>query len=247
MTYLSDWSAGDFIRGILRSPTQRDKQVRVGASNLSNGCARCLAEDLLNTSSDESSPYWLGAVVGTAIHALVEDRGHNEDVLRSLDVEPGQWLPEFRVTLGTIPGYGVVKSTTDGFHISSGTVVDLKTSTREKLTFIKRAILDPPSDYEVTKVAEARFKVANYFRQTQLYGLGVENAGYEPHACALVFICRDGKMDRDIWTHTIPYDREEALRVFNRGARLWAYLQDGHTPEELASAEYCYRCNRRGD
>lgn len=246
---MSEWNAGDFVRDLLKSPTQRDKQVRVGASNLSNGCARCLAENLLDGSSDNAeSPYWLAPVIGTAVHALVENRGHNEEVLRSLGVAPDEWLTEFRVTLGTIPGYGVVKSTSDGFHIPSGTVVDLKTTDRDKLGFIKRAILDPPSDYEVTKVAEARFKVANYFRQTQLYGLGVENAGYNPRACALVFICRDGKLDKDIWPYTIPYDREEALRVLDRGAKLWGWLQEeGHTPDDLASAEYCYRCSRRED
>lgn len=229
-----DFDARNFVLSLLRQSTSRDEQKLIGPSQLSNGCSRCLAEEMLGT-AENNSPYFLGAVVGTAIHALVEDRGQDID----------GWLPETKVTIGTIEGYGTVKGTSDGYHIPSGTVVDIKTTDREKLGFIKRAIIDPPSEYEVTKVAEARFKVANYFRQTQLYGLGVENAGYEPQSCALVFICRDGKIDKDIWAHTIPYDREEALRVFDRAGRLFAWLQDGHTPEELASHPVCYRCIRR--
>lgn len=238
MTSPSEFDAGDFVRDLLKAPTKRDRQVKIGPSNLANGCARCLAEDMLGV-PDEGSPYWMGAVVGTAIHAYVERRG--------LEVGP-EWLPETSVVVGKIPGYGTVKGTSDGYHVPSGTTVDLKTTSREKLVFIKRAILDEPSQYEVTKVAEARFKVANYFRQTQLYGLGVSNAGYNPRACALVFICRDGKLDKDIWPYTIQYDREEALRVLDRGARLWGWLQEeGHTPQDLSSNPYCYRCSRRED
>lgn len=233
----SDWNATDFIRELFKAPTERDKQYKVGASNLSNPCNRCLAEQLLGgqMSSNSESPWWFGAVEGTALHLYAETRG--QDI-------PG-WIPESKVVLGEFPGYGVIKSTSDGFYVPTGTVVDLKSTMREKLKYIKRAVYDEPNEYEVTKVTEARLKVNTYRDQTFLYGLGQENAGRTVNNVALVFICRDGTGDGDFWGHTFPYDRERALLVLDRGARLWAWLEQGHKPDELKSHPGCYNCNQR--
>lgn len=230
----SKFKAAQFVRDLLSRPTARDKQVVVGASNLSNPCARCLAEDMVATGEQQQGPYWLGAVIGTAVHNLLDARNEDPDC-----------LPEQKVTLGTIPGYGVVRSTSDLFHIPSGKVVDYKTTTREKLGFIKRAIADEPYPLEVTKVAEARYKVGGYINQTMLYGLGMENAGYTVNRVGLVFICRDGLLDKDIWGWDTEYSRDRALAIWNRGVKLWAWLAEGHKPTELAGNSLCYRCSHR--
>lgn len=234
-----DFDAVEFTRQLLKKPTERDKQIKVGASNLSSPCGRCLAEQMATgqESTNSESPYWLGAVIGTAIHNMLEVRGTGIE----------GWIPESRVVLGDIDGYGKVKSTSDGFWLPGGEVVDFKTTTREKLKYIKRAIDEKPSEYEITKVSESRYKVDTYRNQLLLYGLGQENAGHEVNTCTIVFVCRDGVGDSDIWGTSFPYDRERALTVWQRGVRLWAWLQEGHKPEELKSAQYCYTCSRRED
>lgn len=234
----SEFSPRQFTLGLLKEATERDKQVSIGASNLSNMCSRCLAEDMQGAGGDiYGGRFWLGAVIGTATHLLLESR-----------TEPGKrYLPEQRVVVGEIPGYGVVKSTSDLFDKPSGTVVDYKTTTREKLKYIKRAVHDAPDEFEVTKVAQMRHKVSGYRNQGMLYGLGMENAGHTVNRVAFVFICRDGLNDDDVWEWPMPYDRDLALKVLDRGVRLWAWLSEGHTPDELSSAPHCWTCSMRRD
>ena len=62
-----------YVKDILLRKTDRDRQRKVGASNMSNACSRCLADDLLGIPQG-SSPYNMGAIVGTAIHEYLEKR-----------------------------------------------------------------------------------------------------------------------------------------------------------------------------
>lgn len=104
----------EYIKAILKRPTERDKAVRIGASNMSNACTRCLADDLLGVKK-HGGPYNLGAVLGTAIHEYIEHR--------NLDETAGK---EMKVVLGEIPGYGLVGSTTDIYREDTQTIIDLK-------------------------------------------------------------------------------------------------------------------------
>ncbi len=232
----SEFKPGEYARNILSRPTDRDQQVSIGASNLSNPCARCLAEQMLSgqESTLYGTQYWLGAVIGTAVHAYLDERNTDPNALK-----------ERKVTIGEIPGYGVVRSTSDLFHKPAHCVVDWKTTVRDKLVYIKRALTEEQHDLEATKTAQMRHKVSGYVNQIMLYGLGMENEGETVERVALVFICRDGKGDADIWGWDTEYDREHALKVFDRGARLWAWLQEGHTPDELPSAYHCWPCSMR--
>ena len=223
-----------WVRNLLKTPSARDKQVKIGASNMSDPCTYCLARAMQAGGSAESNPWWLGARIGTAIHNDIDRVNNDPDT-----------LGEVRVSLGTIPGYGEVKSTSDLFHVPSGNVVDFKTTTRDKVKFLKRAVQEEPSKYEVTDVTDARKTIQKYQNQTHLYGLGLENAGHKVNKCALVFICRDGKTDADIWGYTYPYNRELALGLFDRAARLWAWLEAGNDIETLNSAQGCFACRGR--
>ena len=224
-----------WVRELLGRQSKRDKQVRVGASNLSNPCSRCLAFDLYGYTQPvvqgRRSKYWLGARIGTAIHESLE--AHNTDP----DFES-----EVRVELGAIPGYGTVKSTTDLYHPASGTVVDYKTTTREKLEWIKRAVREEPNEYEVSAVAEARTKVVQYQTQTFLYGMGLIRSGRQVNRCALVFVCRDGKTDEDVWGFDYPYRPEQAQAAWDRGVLIWQWLELGGDPDELVPHPHCFRC-----
>lgn len=215
----------------LKKPSDRDRQRLVGPSNLSNACSYCLAKDMLGV-PEGNKRYWVGAKFGSMIHAGMEE----------LFRERG--LVEQRVTVGEIPGYGVITGSCDLFV--DNTVVDWKTTTREKLTFYRRAEADEPDDTELSKITEARATLARYFFQTNLYGLGMENAGHTVERVSVVFLCRDGKTDDDIWSASRPYDRDVALKVLDRASRLWEYLQEGNDIEALTSHPACYPCGVEG-
>ena len=107
-----------YVKDILLRKTDRDRQRKVGASNMSNACSRCLADDLLGIPQG-SSPYNMGAIVGTAIHEYLEKRNFDTTAHR-----------EMRVQLGRIEGYGPVHSTTDLYipRVDGGMVIDFKTT-----------------------------------------------------------------------------------------------------------------------
>lgn len=223
---------------LMKIQTERDKQVKVGASNFAQPCARCLAEDLQVSQRHGVQKYWMGAWIGTAVHERMEalTRQHRPE-----------WQPEQRFVLGELPGYGTIKSTTDLYIPALKTVVDTKTTTREKLVFIKDALTNPPSKYDISSLVEARYKVTGYIGQVMSYGAGVVKAGHEVEWVSLAFICRDGKEDKDVWAWTTEYDPEYAAKVWDRLERLWAWLQQGGDPVTLESVEGCYRCSRRED
>lgn len=221
----------DEILTLMKTPTDRDKQHLVGASNLSNPCTRCLGEQMLHSGGSEPGKFWMGAWTGTAMHASLEA------------LCPPEWLPERRVVLGEIPGYGVLRSTLDLYVPERATVGDYKSTTRDKLVYIKRAVQDPEDQFEVTKVTEARYKVSTYLNQTMLYGRAMQDEGFEVHKVALIFLCRDGTGDQDVWVHEEDYDRARADKVWTRAVNLWNALQEGRDPATLSSHPMCYHCN----
>lgn len=219
---------------LLKEPTERDKQTKVGASNFSQPCSRCLAEQLLHGQESEEERYaWAGAVLGTAVHGLLEER---------VKQQQPTWLPEQRLTLGELPGYGTIKSTSDLYVPELRLCVDYKTTTKAKLVFLKQAVKDEPNEYEITSVTEARYKVNSYLNQLMSYGRGMILAGHPVEWVSMVFICRDAVGDKDIWAYTVPYDAEQAEKVWNRLERLWAALQDGLDPSTLDSHPQCWYC-----
>lgn len=220
------------VLDLLKAPTERDQQSKVGASNFSQGCPRCLADDLLGI-LHKQGPYWAGAVVGTAIHNYLEERA---------GILQPTFLTEQRLVLGDLPGYGTIKSTTDLYVPEYYTAVDYKTTTKAKLKFIKGALTSEADPYEISKITEARYKASGYLNQVMTYAAGLIRAGYAVEWVSLVFICRDASTDDDIWAYTVPYDPEHASRVWDRLERLWGWLQAGNDPEDLTSSADCYYC-----
>lgn len=217
------------VLSIMKRPTDRDQQVKVGASNISNMCTRCLAEDMSAAGGDNPQKYWMGAWHGTAMHERLEELVPywNSDA-----------IPESRVIIGEIEGYGPVKSTSDLYI--DGSVVDWKSTTRAKVTFNMRALETEPDKYEVTKVTEARHKVQGYVNQLMLYGLGQENAGREVKEIVIVFIARDGLTDDDVHVYSEPYNRQRALDLMSRAQNIWDWLQEGNDPTELEHQRWCF-------
>lgn len=223
----------DIALELLLEPTERDKQVSIGASNASNPCTRCLADDLLGVPR-EPSAYMMGAIIGTAVHMLLEDR-----VTR---MHP-EWMPEGKLVIGHLEGYGEVKSTTDLYIPKHLQVNDWKTTTKAKLPAIKEALTTEPTPYDLSKVVETRFKVKGYKAQLHLYGLGLLRAGLPVETVGLGFVCRDASTEKDVWGWTMPYSPEYAESVWGRLERLWSALRDGRDPATLPSDPACYYCN----
>lgn len=228
----------DITIGLLGAETARDKQRLVGASNLSNPCTRCLAEDMagmLNPDMEVAprGKYWMGATIGTAIHNMLDERGQSNDDL----------LCEYRVVIGEIPGYGVLKSTSDLYVKSLKASADYKTTTREKLTGYQSAARLAPSKMDTEKIVKSRVTLKQYFTQLMLYGKGMEDAGFPVETVNIVFVCRDAKTVDDVWTYGVEYNRSAAEKALDRAKKIWDALVEGKELETFKSNEHCYRCN----
>lgn len=221
---------------LLREPTERDKQTLIGASSFGSPCAHCVAVELAGKKSKEPNKWWLGAVNGTAIHGYLEGR--------AMEMLDDTALIEKKIELGTLEGYGTLRSTPD--LVYRRTCFDWKTTTREKVKFYKEAWATEPDSYEVTKVTDARFTLAKYQGQIYSYGRGLWLAGIEVDVLTLVFICRDGLTDSDIWSIDFEWDAEYADRVWQRLENIWAYVRSGKDIDEIESHPRCYECRMSG-
>ena len=231
------------LRSLWESKSERDQQRLVGASNISNECTRCLAGDMalalpgVEVGSAPQSEYMMGAKIGTAIHEYLEN-----------EIKKYDWgVPETKVILGEIEGYGVIKSTSDVYVPSLFAIVDHKTTTIKKLDIIRTLVqlkrLDEVPEFEPDTHTLARKKVKRYLVQGNLYGLGAENRGDKVETVALNFIPRDSKKIDDQWVYQVDYDRGVAERAFDRAARIWKALEGGEELSTFKSDPHCYTCS----
>lgn len=228
---------------LLSHPTDRDKQRKIGPSSIGQPCDFCVAADLRRTFSDaepQRGQYWVGAAIGTAIHHYLEER------LKLLFPEA---LPEQKIVIGELEGYGLIKGTTDGvlidgeydfWTVHGNTAVDWKTSTRDKMVWIRQAFLYPPEEGEAKKLQEARYKVQTYIGQVNLYARGLIAGGVPVENVLISFIPRDAKTSKDFFEVTVPVDVEYGQRVWDRLVRIYNNLD-----AEYESHPMCYPCNAR--
>ena len=216
--------------GLLNSETDRDKQYKVGASNIANPCTKHLAMDLAGIPQPKSK-YWLGAKIGTAVHKAIEDEIPNskEEELQNVAVEE-------KIILGELPDYGVVSSRPDLALIDSGHLIDWKTSTRPKTKKIDAWIHGKPD-------AGTEYTMKKYIGQSQLYAWGLNNSGIEIDGISLVFINRDGTSSEDVLEYTYDYDEGIAVALWTRLENIWAELQDGVHPESYRGDANCFNCS----
>lgn len=254
---------------LLKAPTARDAQRTIGASNLANGCDHCLACNLLGDMRETPmlDRAYLGRVIGTALHGLLEERAETgiDSCTRQI---------EQRFIIGEIPGYGTVGSTADLFIVPEGHLVDWKGSKRSDILLLvdflhmQRGLPAPfgrtHADIKLSeaKYAEAitkvEYKVTGYYAQLQLYGMGKRGQGYAVDRLSNVFIARDGtgwfdnpgldgweddRKKHDVFVLSFDYDEAYAQMVWDRGVRIWQKLQNGATPDHFESNTYCFPCS----
>ncbi len=228
---LTDAQVKDLTLGLFLQKSDRDKQRKVGASNISDPCTRHLAHALVSN-DDTPQKYFLGGKVGTAIHGFLEAAIANS----SDDIFTGA-LVEQKIELGTIEGYGTVHSKPDLVLPGSAQLLDWKTTSRAKIKKIRDYLdgikQDAASEYTVTK----------YFGQAQLYAWGLNRAGITIDRVTLVFINRDGTCETDIYTYGVDYDEDFAVALWNRVDNLWKELENGSHPENYEPHPQCYKCS----
>lgn len=219
----------------LSKPSPRDRQRKVGPSELGDLCERCLAEKLLGIHEDETN-HPLAPMIGTAFHFYLE----NVIGLKG-------YLKETKVTVGTIDGYGDISGTCDGFDVATGHVVDYKVLSKKKIkAFSSATFFNEHQEPEFYSDSRTELQLKKYYYQMMLYGLGMENAGYEVNYCSLILFLRDCTIESVLQaSHELcfKYDRAAAYAVLERANQIfqWADENRDHIGE-LDSHPGCYYC-----
>lgn len=219
----------------LTKPSERDKQRKVGPSELGDLCERCLAEKLLGVHKEEKT-HPLAPMIGTAFHLYLEN---------TIGLEG--YLKETKVTVGTIEGYGDIRGTADGFDTVTGHVVDYKVLSKKKIkAFSSATFFDEDYNPEFYSDSLTEGQLKKYYYQMQLYGLGMENAGYEVNHTSLILFPRDCTVESVMSaSHELcfKYNRDAALAVLERANQIfkWA-INNWDRLEELDSHPGCYYC-----
>lgn len=219
----------------LTKPSERDKQRKVGPSELGDLCERCLAEKLLGVHQDEKT-HPLAPMIGTAFHLYLEN------VIGLKD-----YLKETKVTVGTIEGYGDIRGTADGFYAPAGHVVDYKVLSKKKIkAFSSATFFDEDRNPEFYSDSMTEGQLKKYYYQMMLYGLGLENAGYEVNHTSLVLFPRDCTVESVMAaSHELcfKYNHKAALAVLERANQIFKWANENRDNlGELDSHPGCYYC-----
>lgn len=228
---MQDHKVKEFALGLLKQESSRDKQKKIGASQISDPCTYHLAKALL-AESETPSRYWLGAKIGTGVHLLLEDAVAKTDMPEAKDA-----LVEQKIVLGTLDGYGEITSKPDLMLTEMNHLIDWKTTTRKKAKKLQASI-----DFPDMADEESKYTLQRYSAQVQLYAWGLNNAGHNVEDCSIVFINRDGTDESDVFSWTFPYSEEYAVLIWERLENLWSTIQMGIDIETLDKSQHCFRC-----
>lgn len=225
---LEDAEVKMLVLDMLKSKSLRDKQTKIGASEIGNPCDYCVANRLLGKKQKDNE-YWLGAKLGTSMHNELEA----EAAKHLIRPQSYHFLPlknarlEETIILGAIEGYGLVKSKPDVVLTEHNHLLDYKSTLKKKVM-----------KYKLDGVP------MQYIYQQQLYAWGLNKAGIKIERISLVFVNRDGSGDSDVWIYSFDYDETLALKAWERLELLWKWLEAGHDVETLQSDPGCFYCNQ---
>lgn len=224
----------DLTLRLFRMETERDKQKKVGASQISDPCTYHLAKTL-SGAPETPTKYWLGGKIGTATHLFIEDTIARADLADFPELEGARI--EKKILLGDLEGYGTISSKPDLALVKENHLIDWKTSTRDKSRKFQRTL-----DDQTYSSKEAEYTLNKYVAQTQLYAWGLNNEGIKIDGISLVFINRDGTTEGDIWNYTFEYSEDLALAVWTRLEQIWQNVQNGVDLETLEKNAHCFKC-----
>lgn len=217
--------------------SSRSSQKSLGPSELGERCELCLGEKILIVQRGTSREsvrrrFSLAAWVGTAIHEKLD---------RQMAALEGEVFTERELTLeiADIPGLKTVWGHCDCYVPEYEEVIDYKT----KLD--KEAVDTLLNQEELTWTDGMTFpRLEKMWDQTMLYGLGAERSGRPVEAVSLVVLPRYSDDLDAIKTITRGYDRERALGVIKRVARIAEGVRlSGLTGLEMGSD--CFDCKKQ--
>lgn len=235
---MKDAEVKDLTVRLFKRETERDKQRRVGASQISDPCTYHLARALANV-PEAPAKYWLGGKIGTATHLLIEDSISKASLEDFPELEG--CMVEEKITLGKLRNYGVVSSKPDLVLTKNKHLIDWKTSTRDKARKLQK-VLDGIENNETIKDTATFYTFQKYVSQAQLYAWGLNQSGIPIDTCSLVFINRDGTTDADIFTYTFDYSEDLAVALWVRLESLWSSVESGIDIETLERNGDCFKC-----
>jgi hypothetical protein len=211
----------DIIKGRADN-APRSLQRELGPSEVGDPCERKLAFKLHGmepASVGKGGDKWR-ATVGTAIHSWLEDAfGQHSDYITERKVVVGAWYDGEKAR--------VLQGSCDLFRISSGTVLDFKTTSQAKM-----------ADYARGKISET------YRTQIHLYGLGYRNAGHDVKQVGLVFLPRDD--DLNLSTSVLyveDFDPSIAEAALKRLERIAETSKNGDFASLATASSFCSRCS----
>src|SRR6516225_1064060 len=233
---------------LMRLPSKRTRQTRIGASDLADNCDRCLAMKMRghNRPSPQADRPWMGAEWGTAGHLLMQERidslvNDSDDltpterqILRQTIGLPEDTRTERHIKVADLRGYGPVFG-----HIDvdmPDEIGDWKGSTRVKSAFLH--------DYLVSfRGGEPRWVKQN---DTKAYEGGyklkldstttaqVSKRAYDEKMAGMV-----AKMDGYFGQQTMyQHGRELEGRPVKRGSIIWLNRDDNGYFDDPASNRY---------
>jgi hypothetical protein len=184
----SDRALANRIIFIVREASKsnpRSKQTSLGPSEIGEPCVRRMAYRLMAWDKVNDNSDPWPSISGTAIHASLADIFTKD--------KSSQWLVEHRVTARK-----GCSGTLDLFDIDNGLVIDHKCV---GATSMKARKAEGPTEQQIV--------------QLNIYGLGLENDGYEVNKIALAFYPLGGMLDGlHVWMG--DYDRSIAEKALAR-------------------------------
>jgi hypothetical protein len=176
------------LAAVIRAASEgapRSRQAWIGPSEVGNPCVRALSYKLLDWPKTNSFSDPWPSVSGTAIHAWLAN---------AFDFDKSvTWLTETKVNIEA-----GLSGTVDLFDVDNGIVIDHKTC---GATSMKARKAGGPTEQQLVQV--------------NLYGLGLERAGYTVNKVALAYYPLGGMLTGlHVWVG--DYDRDKALEALKR-------------------------------
>jgi len=223
---LEDAEVKMLVLDLFKISSDRDKQRKIGPSQIGDPCDYCVGAKLLGRKQLKSR-YWLAGKLGTAMHSMLEAAVAEADKTDYRFTSLLSAKVEQKVMVYNLSGYGTISGKID-LQIP-GVIIDYKSTTKLKLA--KYKLDGVPHQYVV---------------QQNLYAFGVNQLGGEQiQKICLVFVNRDGQGDGDVTIISFKYDEKVALEALVRLESIWQWVKTA--PEnlnDLASDPGCFYCNQ---
>ncbi|MBO0596365.1 hypothetical protein I2485_01930 [Nesterenkonia sp. E16_7] len=185
------------IGSIVNQP--RSQQTRIGPSEMGQDCRRAILHRLNGDRPPQRADVPWKPTIGTAVHDYLE-RTFNT-VSAEDGSQPGRYLTEERVTVGTI-GFQEIDGSTDLYDTWGKAVIDHKIIGKSSM---KKYRAHGPSE--------------QYRKQAHLYGKGWAEDGWQVDMVMIAFLPREGELtDTYLWSE--PYNPRVAWETLQRTEQL---------------------------